>query len=951
MALTLEQLQKFSSNLLRIQPGEGRKASMMFGVMLCVVGSFIIARVARDSLFLSRYTIDYLPYLYIWVAVGVSIQSYLYSRIADRFRRDRMFIITLAIVFVLFVAARLALVWTKDWFYPALYVMVELVGSLLLIQAWTLINEIFTSREAKRLFGFIGAGGVVSSVVVGFSIKEAINFINTEDLLLLSAGLFLMAMLLTKKLATTCQEELLHSIATGRKGIRSRISLFSDWQRTFTSRHLIFVAGLVLILSFVMTFVDYRFKLSAHEAFSGEEDKLAGFFGLFYGLTGLLNIVIQALATARILERFGVTVSLLLLPIALMVGTVFWIATPILLSATLLKGADSTLRYTVNDATVQLLYLPVPSYLRGRAKAFIDGIIRPVSIGIAGISLAWILPNLAPAALGWILFVLLLGWIAITFLVRKEYLASLVSTLKARRLDFSNGSRLIPDQAASQALLEALEDPDEENVLHALGMIPHSPGKNWGNALIKLTKHESARVRAQAIKRIGDMGSLQHGPVIYACLRDSNPNVLAAAIHAYCSIGKERAVRTGSLFLEHEDLQVRAAAVVGMIRYGGLDGVLSSAERLKALLNGTEAEERATGARILGAIKVQNFYHPLLKLMSDESIPVRLAAIWAAGRMKSQELLPALVYRLDTTGTRSAASEAIVAIGEPAVPVLHRVLTNHRELLATRMVIPMLLAEIGTQAALDAMTKNLSCRHINLRSQIIEGLHRIRSRRPHLSFHRESIRKALDSEIHEQYTQAFITLDLKLDATTLLAEARAQHRFKSVRRIFRLLGCLFPHRATNTVYANYLSSKRMNRANALEVLDHLLDKKLKHLLLPLLDENLVDDLKSVGLEVYGLKSRSPSAHMVALIDEPDIWLGTCAIQYTGFSPIGYEGDTKPLIKAVTQKTQSEEPLLRETALLVLYNLVPRDEFIKTAKPHKEDPSPKVRHLAIRLCES
>ena len=53
-------------------------------------------------------------------------------------------------------------------------------------------------------------------------------------------------------------------------------------------------------------------------------------------------------------------------------------------AVTVAKGCDNVLRYTVNDASMQLLYVPVPSHQRGRAKAFVDGIID-LAVEAAGI--------------------------------------------------------------------------------------------------------------------------------------------------------------------------------------------------------------------------------------------------------------------------------------------------------------------------------------------------------------------------------------------------------------------------------------------------------------------------------------------------------------------------------------------------------------------------------------
>ena len=41
------------------------------------------------------------------------------------------------------------------------------------------------------------------------------------------------------------------------------------------------------------------------------------------------------------------------------------------------RGADMTLRFTINDASLNILFLPVRDEFRKRVKAILDGVIKP----------------------------------------------------------------------------------------------------------------------------------------------------------------------------------------------------------------------------------------------------------------------------------------------------------------------------------------------------------------------------------------------------------------------------------------------------------------------------------------------------------------------------------------------------------------------------------------------
>ena len=67
----------------------------------------------------------------------------------------------------------------------------QILGVLLISQFWTLANDIYDARQAKRLFGFIGGGaslgGMTASALVAFTVGQ----VGTNNLLLVGAALLL----------------------------------------------------------------------------------------------------------------------------------------------------------------------------------------------------------------------------------------------------------------------------------------------------------------------------------------------------------------------------------------------------------------------------------------------------------------------------------------------------------------------------------------------------------------------------------------------------------------------------------------------------------------------------------------------------------------------------------------------------------------------------------------
>src|SRR3954467_6787537 len=115
---------------------------------------------------------------------------------------------------------------------------------------------------------------------------------------------------------------------------------------------------------------------------------MAAFFSYFSAVVGALALGLQLFGTSKLLNRAGVVGALAVLPISLAVGNLSLAIFAALWAASMAKGADTLFRYSINDATTQILYLPVPAQARVQAKAFLDTVVKPCAIGLAGLSLA-----------------------------------------------------------------------------------------------------------------------------------------------------------------------------------------------------------------------------------------------------------------------------------------------------------------------------------------------------------------------------------------------------------------------------------------------------------------------------------------------------------------------------------------------------------------------------------
>src|SRR5881227_355405 len=184
---------------LRIRPGEQRRVALMALYAANAIGAVVVGRSVRDALYLSNRPARGLAGMYIWSSIAIVLVSWLYARIADRMRRGLLNALS-ALGCAALGAAFWAVLTVTDavWVYAGLYVFVEAMGSLVVIQFCTLANDVFHAREAKRLFGLIGGGGTLANVIFGLLIGRYAKTIGADKLLWVMVGQLILCAVLAR---------------------------------------------------------------------------------------------------------------------------------------------------------------------------------------------------------------------------------------------------------------------------------------------------------------------------------------------------------------------------------------------------------------------------------------------------------------------------------------------------------------------------------------------------------------------------------------------------------------------------------------------------------------------------------------------------------------------------------------------------------------------------------
>ncbi len=942
-------------SVFKIRPEEAKTTGLAFVYLFFAIGAFIIGRITRTVLFLEIP--DYkqqLPLAYIGIAISVSAAMFLYRLVQGKLRRDRTNAITLAFLILGTLSFRFALRQGGESVYWAFYFWVEVFGTFLVVQFWTMTNEIFHSRQAKRLFAIIGGGGVLSNVFIGFFVSGSVRALGTENLLYIISACMAVSLVAALALGQMANVEL-EAARERAPAKRTPSGAPISRKKVFATRHVQLIALVVVLTYLVSTLVDYQFQAIIGDEIPGKDDRSA-YLGKFFAITGIIGGFIQFFITARILERFGLLIALILLPIMMLGGSVGLIALPFALGAiTFTKGSENCLRYTINDSTLQLLYLPLPSALRSRAKATIDGILKPMSIGVAGLLMAALVGRLdsllgihigltiSTEQFSWAVLIGLGGWLFALLGLRREYMKSLLQTLNKRRLNFADANFEIHDEQTLETVRQSLESNDIGEVLHSLDLVLFVSGKGRDSVherVARLLDHEVEDVRVHALNTLRNARADIDSGLLTPLLQDESPRVRAAAVMALASVSRERAIPEAQALLEDDDLRVRSSTVAGFVRYGGLDGVLASAEPLKAMLGGEEPKARAEAAWILGEVGVQTFYQPLLPLLADDSEEVRLAAVKAAGRMKSPELIESLIQCLERPRLKRSAVAAIAQFGPQVFAHVLPLLENESTPRAIRAQLPRVIAALPSLQSIDILMRFMDDADTEVRNVVLQGLTQLKERTPGARLDETKVSEALRKEALGYYQTLATRQDLRLEreAGVLLQDALAHREKQSAQRVMWLLGLRYPLDTIKLVAVNLRSTVVATRANAVEVLDNLLDKREKPFIIPILEENTAAQKLNVGEEHFTLERKTRTEWLQVLLEAQDPWLQCCAAVAIG------DHELRELEDEVMKLLESPHAVCRETAIVVLRDLN-RDGLAEALAPLTEDPEPTVSRFA------
>ncbi len=803
----------------------------LFGIM----AAHALLETARDSLFLARIPPSHLAWAYLAIAL-LSLAIFLFQR-REGSDQSRLVIwllassgVTLAFWFLVGKG--------HLWVLYLLYIWSGVFATLVIVRFWAMLAGFFTVGQAKRVFAFVGVGGVLGAITGSALAALLATWLDPRHLLLAAAAIQTMTVLGPSRLKAPKEPSSAQLVAKSESFDGNPFHLF---ETIWSSQYLRRLAGIVLLSTITFTLVDFLFKHAVANTI--EAPQLASFFAASYFALNVLSLLAQLFLVGWLVRNLGIDRVLSILPLLLGVTALGIVAGGGLIASLIAKAFDGALRHSLHRTATEVLYVPLAAELRSRVKAFIDVLGQRGGQAIASLLILAVSALVEPTILLGA-FVLLLSalWIRIGISIKDHYLdlfrASLSEVAIDTRLEFPE-----LDLASLETLIARLNSSNDAEVVAVMELLAEQDRVKLLPALILY--HPSPRVVVAALELFSRAGRTDFIPITERLLEGAAPEIKSATLRALAWVAP-----TASLydrFRQEESPGVRTTALVGLVSYGDTSQSARALNSIRTLARSGSKEEKLALARAIlyspGAV-----YKDILLLLSEVSdTTTRKTVAQAMAEIRHPEFIGKLLQMLPERALRRQARATLVAIGDKALSSLKGVLANLALDFRIRLQTPRTVAEFEPEPAAEILLHNLatepngSVRYWSLRSLLY-----LRSTHRELELNRTVLQKQADRTLtrvfrlikwqlliaqanQKEPSRATLVQELIVD---LLAEKEKQ----SVERLFQLLSLLYPEEDLRSMYKGATNVKRQVRASSVELLENLLETPLREAVIALIDD-------------------------------------------------------------------------------------------------------------------
>ncbi|MGE5146120.1 MAG: NTP/NDP exchange transporter, partial [Candidatus Eiseniibacteriota bacterium] len=353
-----------------VRPDEVKALLLSFAYFFCLLSSYYVLRPLREEMGIAS-GVQHLQWLFSGTFAAMLAAVPIFGWVVARLPRRkfvplvyRFFAANILIFFALFTldAGPIAVA-------RAFYIWVSLFNLFVVSVFWSVMADLFSNEQGRRLFGFVAAGGSAGALV-GSSLTASLA------VLLGPINLLLIAVVLLE-LAVRCAAALMRRATPPAQADAPKAeraiggSIVAGFTEVLRSRYLAGICLYMLLFTSTSTFLYFeQANIIAHAV--GDPAERTRIFALIDLAVGLLTLLTQLLATGRLIRRLGVAGALAAAPLLTAAGFAALAAAPSLALVVAFQAVRRASNFALSQPAREVLFTVIGREAKYKSKNFID---------------------------------------------------------------------------------------------------------------------------------------------------------------------------------------------------------------------------------------------------------------------------------------------------------------------------------------------------------------------------------------------------------------------------------------------------------------------------------------------------------------------------------------------------------------------------------------------------
>ena len=366
-------LNRIAKTTAKIEAHELRAVLLSFAFVFTILASYYILRSIRDGL-ASDWTDVELSTIWTFTFfisfLVVALYGFACSKIKFKYLVPGVYAFFALTFFSLYI-----LINTLPEFKltnQIFYVWVSVFSLLNISVFWSFMADIYSKQQATRLFGFIAAGSSLGAIFGPTISLLLATKIGSYNLILVSASLLIVPVFIATVLEKIRASDL--GAQEKNQGYDQPLgaNILSGFKEFALNRLLLGIGIFIVLYTGISTFIYFELK---NILVDYNQDLRTQIWAGMDLAVNVLAVVTAMFATSRLATRFGLSVTLPLVPIIIILGLLIVAVSPILWVVVGLQIVRRAGEYSITKPAREMLFTIVDRESRFKAKSVIDVVV------------------------------------------------------------------------------------------------------------------------------------------------------------------------------------------------------------------------------------------------------------------------------------------------------------------------------------------------------------------------------------------------------------------------------------------------------------------------------------------------------------------------------------------------------------------------------------------------